>query len=60
MRKFSIIDLPKIRYNDTWNLQKKLHSLKVEDKIPDTLILLEHYPVITLGKFGKGSNILKT
>lgn len=58
--KLSIIDLPKVRYNDAWNLQKNLHSLKVEDKISDTLILLEHYPVITLGKFGKESNILKT
>jgi lipoyl(octanoyl) transferase len=60
MSQLVILNLPKVRYLDAWELQRKLHSLRVENQIPDTLILLEHYPVITLGKFGKEENLLKT
>jgi len=60
MGQLVILNLPKVRYLDAWELQRKLHSLRVENLIPDTLILLEHYPVITLGKFGKEENLLKT
>lgn len=55
-----VLDFPRIDYKKAWNLQKHLHSLRVEDKIPDTLLLLEHFPVITLGKFGKEENLLKS
>jgi lipoyl(octanoyl) transferase len=45
-------------YENALELQKKIHQLRLENKIPDTVILLEHYPVITLGRRGKYSNIL--
>jgi len=60
MSQLVILNLPKVRYLNVWELQRKLHSLRVENQIPDTLILLEHYPVITLGKFGKKENLLKS
>lgn len=59
MKKLLVIDiLEKIKYVDAWELQKKLHSLRVNNVISDSLILLEHYPVITLGKFGDENNLL--
>ena len=33
--------------------QQKLHSLRAENKIEDTLLLLEHNNVITLGRRGR-------
>jgi len=39
------------------NLQKRVLSAKIEGDFPDTLLLLEHPPVITLGRRGKNENI---
>jgi len=39
-------------------LQRELWRLRVEGRIPDTLVLLEHEPVITLGRSAKASNLL--
>ncbi len=49
-----------IRYNEAWNTQKELHHRRVNNEIPDTLILVEHYPVITLGKSAKEKNLLSS
>lgn len=40
--------------------QRKIHALRVEQAIPDTLLLLEHPPVITLGKGWHSENLLMT
>lgn len=53
-----VIDLGLVGYKQAWDLQKELHGQRVSGKIPDTLLLLEHKPVITLGKSGRESNIL--
>ena len=53
-----ILDLGKRDYKEVWDLQKKIHERRVEGKIPNTLILVEHNPVITMGKSGKPSNVL--
>lgn len=53
-----IIDLNFFPYKKTWELQKKLHSLRVNNKIPDVLLLVEHPHVFTLGKFGDKNNLL--
>lgn len=61
MKKLLVIDIfERFKYVDAWELQKKLHFLRVNNIISDSLILLEHYPVITLGKFGNENNLLKT
>lgn len=44
------IDLGVIRYEPALQIQRKLHAQRVAGEIPDTLLLLEHPPVITLGK----------
>ncbi|WUI04413.1 lipoyl(octanoyl) transferase LipB [Spirillospora sp. NBC_00431] len=33
-----------------WDLQKRAHALRVDDAIPDIVLLLEHEPVYTAGK----------
>ncbi len=45
-----LIDLGLIRYEPAFALQRKLHAQRVAGEIPNTLLLLEHPPVITLGK----------
>jgi len=41
-------------------LQQKLVEMRQRDEIPDQLLLLEHPPVITLGRGGKSQNLLAT
>ncbi|MGB9857873.1 MAG: lipoyl(octanoyl) transferase LipB [Dictyoglomaceae bacterium] len=55
-----VLDLPCIDYKKAWNFQRSLHFYRVREIIPDTLLLLEHFPVITLGRFGKEENLLKS
>lgn len=52
-----ILDLGKGDYKEVWDIQKILHTKRIKDEIPDTLILVEHSPVVTVGKFGKQENI---
>ncbi|MGD8979869.1 MAG: lipoyl(octanoyl) transferase LipB [candidate division WOR-3 bacterium] len=53
-----LMDLGIKGYKEVWDLQKEIHEKRVEKKIPDTLILVEHNPVITMGKSGQESNVL--
>jgi len=45
-------DLGRIAYADAMRLQDELVEQRLVDAIPDTLLLLEHPPVITLGRRG--------
>jgi lipoic acid synthetase len=45
-------------YLPTWRLQQRLHELRAALRLPDTLLLLEHRPVITLGRHAREENIL--
>jgi len=47
-----------IDYRDAYRLQQKLFRERRDGRIPDTLLLLEHPPTITVGKSGKLENIL--
>jgi len=51
-------DLGRIRYKDAWDLQLRLHAERVADQRPDTVLFCEHDPVLTMGKSGKGQNLL--
>lgn len=46
----SLRDLGRADYSDTLALQRDLVSRRLADEVPDTLILVEHPPVITLGR----------
>ena len=47
---YNILDLGKSHYTDAWELQKKLQSQRISGQIDDQLLLVEHFPVYTLGK----------
>lgn len=47
-----------VEYGKAWDAQKQIHALRREGKIGDTLILLEHPHVYTIGRHGDRSNIL--
>lgn len=53
----NILRLGRIEYGKALTLQERLQILRQQEKIGDTLIMLEHDPVITLGRRGKVSNI---
>src|ERR1700756_2468297 len=54
----SILQLGTIDYATGLRLQEKLVELRKEARIGDVLLLLEHTPVITLGRNAKSKNIL--
>ncbi|MCX7711502.1 MAG: lipoyl(octanoyl) transferase LipB [Clostridia bacterium] len=56
--KIQIANLGRINYDEALELQEKIMALRQEGKIEDTLLLLEHPPVITIGRRGNESNIL--
>ena len=39
-----------VGYLEGWDLQRRVHSRRVADEIPDSCLLLEHAPVYTAGK----------
>ena len=47
---YNILDLGKSHYADAGELQKKLQSQRISGQIDDQLLLVEHFPVYTLGK----------
>lgn len=57
-RKIDYINLSVEPYKKIWDFQAKLHQLRVERKINDILILLEHNHVYTLGKIAKKEHLL--
>jgi lipoyl(octanoyl) transferase len=54
----NVVDLGHQDYKEVWELQKIIHAKRVDNSINDTLILVEHNHVITMGKSGKGKNLL--
>jgi len=54
----NIVKLGIFEYAEALSIQEKAHALRLENKINDTFLLLEHHPVITLGRRGKKENIL--
>jgi lipoyl(octanoyl) transferase len=45
-----LLELDAVPYLEAWELQRSLSAQVAEGAIPDTVILLEHLPVITLGR----------
>lgn len=54
----SIVQLGRIDYGTGLRLQETLIHLRKRDEIPNVLLLLEHTPVITLGRNAKRANVL--
>jgi len=54
----SIVQLGTVDYATGLSLQQHLVALRKEEKIGDVLLLLEHKPVITLGRNAKTANVI--
>jgi lipoate-protein ligase B len=47
-----------VAYAETWSLQRELLRARQEGLIPDVLLLLEHRPVVTLGRSAAREHLL--
>lgn len=55
-----LVNLGHAKYLEVLDLQRELVKLRQAQRIPDTLLLVEHEPVITLGRRGNTANILSS
>ncbi len=58
MRRVKVIDLGITKYSDALVFQEDLLLKRISGRTEDTLIITEHYPVITLGRQFSEENIL--
>ena len=54
----SVVQLGRVDYATGLRLQQTLIELRKQEEIPNLLLLLEHTPVITLGRNAQRSNVL--
>jgi lipoyl(octanoyl) transferase len=54
----SLVQLGTVDYATGLRLQQQLVDLRKEEKIGDVLLLLEHSPVITLGRNARAANVI--
>ncbi|MCZ7626929.1 MAG: lipoyl(octanoyl) transferase LipB [Candidatus Methylomirabilis sp.] len=57
MRTCSLIDLGRVPYADALTLQRRLATLRAEGSLGDILLLVEHPPVVTLGRAGQKAHL---
>ena len=50
MREARVLDLGVVPYREAWDLQRAVAADVAAGALPDTVILLEHPPVVTLGR----------
>ncbi len=55
-----VVRLGLVDYEKAYSFQKDLLERRIRGEVPDTLILLEHEPVFTVGRSGSAENILLT
>jgi lipoyl(octanoyl) transferase len=53
-----VLELDQVPYREAWALQQQLVADRQQGTIPDTVVLLEHPPVYTLGRRASASNVL--
>jgi lipoate-protein ligase B len=53
-----LIELGLRPYREVWDLQRALHARVAAGELPDTWIVVEHTPVITLGRNAKREHLL--
>jgi len=54
-----VFRLGTIDYEKALLLQNRLAEARGKEEIPDTLLVLQHPPVVTMGKSGKAQNVLR-
>ncbi len=58
MTQARLLDLGLRPYREVWELQHRLHEAVREGREPDTWIVAEHPPVVTLGRQGRREHVL--
>ena len=58
MNSIAVLHLGVVDYGTALRLQETLVELRKQERVPNVLLLLEHPPVITLGRNAKPSNII--
>jgi lipoyl(octanoyl) transferase len=58
MNSIAVLHLGVVDYGAALRLQETLVELRKQERVPNVLLLLEHPPVITLGRNAKPSNIV--
>ena len=53
-----VIDLEVVPYREAWEMQQLLVSGRRDGTLPDTIVMLEHPPVYTLGRRASETNVL--
>lgn len=49
----------RLAYAEAWELQRRVQAARIEGRLPDTLVLVEHAPpVVTLGRGADAANLL--
>jgi lipoate-protein ligase B len=54
----SLLDLGRRPFGEVWNLQRAIHADVAAGLAPDTWIVVEHEPVVTIGRQGKTDSLL--
>lgn len=54
----NLLDIGLVNYQEAYTLQKSIWSKRLKNQIEDTLILVEHPPVITIGRGGSYDHLL--
>jgi len=57
-RPLGVLDVGLLPYRDAWAMQRGLVAARQRDDIDDTVILVEHPPVYTLGRRADRTNVL--
>ena len=60
MKAWSVSFNQPVSYQDGLDIQRRILKARQEDRIPDTVLLLQHQPVVTLGNRGRDNYLLKT
>jgi lipoate-protein ligase B len=60
MSRLDVFTPGEVEYREALDIQYELAARRADGEIPDTLILLEHNPVITFGRGGREENLLAT
>ena len=58
VRPAHVINLGTVEYENALEFQRSLRDRRIAGTVPDTLVLLEHPPIITIGRSGDTSNVL--
>lgn len=60
MRKCELVELGSVDYMSAFALQQRLVADRLQGRIPDQFLIVEHPPVITMGRNAQPRNLLKS